>query len=52
MNEKAKALGMEHTSFMEPSGLDEAGHGSYDMAPCRHTEPVRAHRFGERWHAR
>ena len=34
MNEKAKALGMEHTSFMNPSGLDEAGHGScaLDMA--------------------
>ena len=34
MNEKAKALGMEHTSFANPSGLDEAGHGScaLDMA--------------------
>lgn len=34
MNEKAKALGMEHTSFMNPSGLDEAGHSScaLDMA--------------------
>lgn len=34
MNEKTKALGMEHTSFMNPSGLDEAGHGScaLDMA--------------------
>lgn len=25
MNEKAKALGMEHTSFANPSGLDEMG---------------------------
>ena len=34
MNEKAKALGMEHTSFANPSGLDEAGHRScaLDMA--------------------
>ena len=34
MNEKAKALGMEHTSFMNPSGLDETGHHScaLDMA--------------------
>ena len=34
MNEKAKALGMEHTSFANPSGLDEMGHSScaLDMA--------------------
>jgi len=34
MNEKANALGMEHTSFANPSGLDEAGHSScaLDMA--------------------
>ena len=34
MNEKAKSLDMEHTSFANPSGLDEAGHGScaLDMA--------------------
>ena len=34
MNEKAKALGMVHTSFRNPSGLDEAGHSScaLDMA--------------------
>ena len=33
-NEKAKALGMEHTSFANPSGLDEMGHSScaLDMA--------------------
>ena len=34
MNEKAKALGMKHTSFANPSGLDEMGHSScaLDMA--------------------
>ncbi len=34
MNEKAAALGMEHTAFANPSGLDEAGHYScaLDMA--------------------
>ena len=34
MNEKASALGMTHTSFANPSGLDEAGHYScaLDMA--------------------
>ncbi len=34
MNDKAKALGMEHTSFANPSGLDEQGHCScaLDMA--------------------
>ena len=34
MNEKASALGMAHTSFANPSGLDEAGHYScaLDMA--------------------
>ena len=34
MNEKAKALGMTHSSFKNPSGLDEEGHYScaLDMA--------------------
>lgn len=34
MNETAAALGMEHTAFANPSGLDEAGHYScaLDMA--------------------
>ena len=34
MNEKASALGLTHTSFANPSGLDEAGHYScaLDMA--------------------
>ena len=34
MNETAAALGMEHTTFRNPSGLDEAGHCScaLDMA--------------------
>lgn len=34
MNEKAAALGMEHTSFVNPSGLDAQGHYScaLDMA--------------------
>ena len=34
MNETAAALGMEHTAFANPSGLDEAGHHScaLDMA--------------------
>lgn len=34
MNEKAKALGMNNTNFMNPSGLPEEGHYStaYDMA--------------------
>ena len=34
MNEKAAALGMEHTSFQNPSGLDAEGHHScaIDMA--------------------
>lgn len=34
MNEKARLLGMENTAFMNPSGLDEAGHYSCarDMA--------------------
>lgn len=34
MNEKARELGMENTAFMNPSGLDEAGHYScaLDMA--------------------
>lgn len=34
MNEKATSLGMTHTAFLNPSGLDESGHGScaLDMA--------------------
>ncbi|MEK3914961.1 D-alanyl-D-alanine carboxypeptidase family protein [Paenibacillus sp. FSL H7-0331] len=34
MNEKARMIGMEHSSFKNPSGLDEAGHYSTanDMA--------------------
>ena len=34
MNEKAASLGMTHTAFLNPSGLDESGHGScaLDMA--------------------
>ena len=34
MNEKAASLGMTHTAFLNPSGLDEAGHSScaLDMA--------------------
>ena len=34
MNEKAASLGMMHTAFLNPSGLDESGHGScaLDMA--------------------
>ena len=34
MNDKARSLSMEHTSFMNPSGLDEQGHHScaLDMA--------------------
>ena len=34
MNEKAVSLGMEHTHFVTPSGLDEGNHHScaYDMA--------------------
>ena len=60
MNEKAKALGMEHTSFANPSGLDEMGHSScaLDMARlaayAMQNPDVRAHRLdahGERRHA-
>ncbi len=34
MNEKAKQIGMSHSFFVTPSGLDEKGHGAsaYDMA--------------------
>ncbi len=45
MNEKARALGMTHTSFANPSGLDAAGHYScaLDMArlmACAMREPT------------
>ena len=38
MNEKAAALGMTHTSFANPSGLDAQGHYScaLDMARLAH----------------
>lgn len=34
MNERAKAIGLQHTNFVTPSGLDAEGHHStaYDMA--------------------
>ena len=45
MNETAAALGMSHTTFMNPSGLDETGHHScaLDMArlmACAMQEPA------------
>ena len=35
MNEKAASLGMTHTAFLNPSGLDEAGHSSCALAMAR-----------------
>ena len=34
MNDKAKELGLKHTNFVNPTGLDEEGHYSsaYDVA--------------------
>ncbi len=37
MNEKAAALGLTHTSFANPSGLDEAGHHSCALDLARLT---------------